>query len=120
MASSMQRALVFVVLLKLCLHVSTIGLYGYHRDELYFRMLSAHPAWGYVDQPPGTPMIARLGISVFGDSLTALRVPARAAVPPASVIRDLDRPRARRDERAADRDVHDHVVRPGRDRARRP
>ncbi|GAA1604690.1 ArnT family glycosyltransferase [Actinoplanes couchii] len=50
------------------------GDYGYHRDELYFRMLSEHPAWGYADQPPFTPMLVRFGIEMFGDSLWAIRV----------------------------------------------
>lgn len=54
----------------------TSGGYGYHRDELYFRMLASHPAWGYVDQPPMTPMLVRASTSVFGDSLPALRLPA--------------------------------------------
>ncbi|MCS5497782.1 glycosyltransferase family 39 protein [Cnuibacter physcomitrellae] len=48
--------------------------YGYHRDELYFRMLP--PAWGYVDQPPLTPLLAHAAIALFGDSVIALRIVA--------------------------------------------
>jgi hypothetical protein len=55
---------------------ATINQYGYHRDELYFRVLAEHPAWGYVDQPPLTPMLARLGIAVFGDHLWSIRIPS--------------------------------------------
>ncbi|MFG1707277.1 glycosyltransferase family 39 protein [Nonomuraea sp. M3C6] len=69
--------------------------YGYHRDELYFRVLSEHPAWGYVDQPPLTPMLARAGIALFGDTVTGIRVfPALATavlvVLMALVARELD------------------------------
>ena len=53
------------------------GGYGYHRDELYFRMLA--PAWGYVDQPPLTPLLAEAVIAAFGDHLWAIRVPAALA-----------------------------------------
>ena len=65
-----------VVLVDLALLFATATRYGYHRDELYFRMLAFHPAWGYVDQPPLTPLIARAGIATLGDNLWALRVPA--------------------------------------------
>ncbi|WP_275004765.1 glycosyltransferase family 39 protein [Promicromonospora iranensis] len=51
--------------------------YGYHRDELYFRMLD--PAWGYVDQPPLTPWLARTFADLFGDTLLVMRVPATLA-----------------------------------------
>lgn len=57
---------------------ATASRYGYHRDELYFRMLE--PAWGYVDQPPLTPLLARTAIALFGDTVWALRLPAIACL----------------------------------------
>jgi hypothetical protein len=69
-----------VALAVAALLAATITRYGYHRDELYFRLLGEHPAWGYVDQPPATPLIARAAIEVFGDHVWALRVPALLCV----------------------------------------
>jgi hypothetical protein len=57
---------------------ASAGQYGYHRDELYFRMLK--PAWGYVDQPPLTPFLARIGTAVLGDTLWGMRLPAALCV----------------------------------------
>src|SRR3954465_213569 len=56
--------------------VATIDRYGYHRDELYFRVLAGHPAGGYGGQPPLTPMLAKLGITMFGDHLWSIRIPS--------------------------------------------
>jgi hypothetical protein len=49
-------------------------MYGYYRDELYFRMLSEQPSFGYFDTPPLAPMIAKLSIAIFGDNVVALRI----------------------------------------------
>ncbi|GLX00748.1 glycosyltransferase family 39 protein [Microtetraspora sp. NBRC 16547] len=48
--------------------------YGYHRDELYFRLLGQHHRLGYFDTPPLTPLVARISTALFGDTVAALRV----------------------------------------------
>lgn len=63
-----------LALVKLGLHLLTSGQYGYHRDELYYLASAAHLDLGYVDYPPVTPLLGRLALLLFGDSLLGLRV----------------------------------------------
>jgi hypothetical protein len=63
-------------LVALAVHLAGNPHYGFFRDELYFIICGFHPAWGYVDQPPVTPLLAA-GSQLFGHSLFLLRaVPA--------------------------------------------
>lgn len=54
--------------------------YGYHRDELYFLEAAQHLAFGYVDQPPLAPVLARLQTVLLGTTVSSIRlVPALAS-----------------------------------------
>ncbi|HYM16667.1 MAG TPA: glycosyltransferase family 39 protein, partial [Dehalococcoidia bacterium] len=59
---------------KLALHLATNGLYGYHRDELFYLAAGGHLAFGYVDYGPVTPLLARADVLLLGNSPWALRL----------------------------------------------
>ena len=50
------------------------GSYGFHGDEMYFVVAGRHPAFGYVDQPPLTPLLSAASVALFGTSPTAVRL----------------------------------------------
>ena len=78
--------------------LAVAGSYGFHGDEMYFIVAGRHPALGYVDQPPLTPLLSAASVGLFGVSPTAARLlPALemglVVVLIALIARDLGGPR---------------------------
>ena len=81
-----------IALGMLVLLVAVANGYGFHRDELYFILAGRHPAFGYVDQPPFTPLLTAAAVALFGLSPLAVRLaPAVAAAGVVLLAADLAR-----------------------------
>jgi 4-amino-4-deoxy-L-arabinose transferase-like glycosyltransferase len=68
-------ALVWVIAGVLVLVLLALaGAYGFHRDEMYFIIAGRHPDFGYVDQPPLTPLLSAAAAQLLGASPLAVRI----------------------------------------------
>ena len=68
-----------IALALLVFHCYFNNRYNYFRDEFNYLSCGNHLAWGYVDQPPLLPFLARVSRTILGDSLRSIRfLPALA------------------------------------------
>ena len=65
---SLLRPSIVLGLATLAIHLAAGGRYGFFRDALYFIVCGQRPAWGYVDQPPLVPLLARFMWDISGGS----------------------------------------------------
>ena len=65
--------LALVAAAAFALHVAFHAGYGWFRDELYFLACSERLAWGFVDAPPGVPVVLWLSRGLLGEGLFAAR-----------------------------------------------
>jgi hypothetical protein len=63
-----------IAALVTAIHLFTNSRYGFHPDELQFLSDARHLDWGFVPYPPFTPLLGRIGLSIFGVSVAGLRV----------------------------------------------
>jgi hypothetical protein len=63
--------------------------YGFHRDELYFVVAGRHPAFGYPDQPPLTPLLAAGAEAILGPTPVGLRIVSGLAMMATTILAAL-------------------------------
>lgn len=72
--SSYNNFILIFVFLKIALNLLAISRFGFHRDELLHLALADHMDWGYKEVPPFIAFIAKITLTVFGDSLFGARI----------------------------------------------
>jgi MFS family permease len=72
--SSYSTFILIFVALKIVLNLFAISHFGFHRDELLHLVLGDHLDWGYKEVPPFIALLAKVTLSVFGDSVFAARI----------------------------------------------
>ncbi|HEY3681802.1 MAG TPA: glycosyltransferase family 39 protein [Streptosporangiaceae bacterium] len=77
-ARATWRPVLAVAAIAGVVHLLVAARYGWHRDEFYYVICGRHLAWGYPDQPPLVPLLARLAAGLPGGVLP-LRALAIAA-----------------------------------------
>jgi 4-amino-4-deoxy-L-arabinose transferase-like glycosyltransferase len=70
------RLVLPVAVAQLVVQLALANEYGYHRDELYFRVAARHPSVAYEDQGALTPLLGRLGEWLLGETPRGLRFPS--------------------------------------------
>ena len=68
----LPRIVIAVAAAKTAFFIATSGMWGIHRDEFYYLAGGRRLDWGYVDHPPITPLLYRIGEIVFGSSQVGL------------------------------------------------
>ena len=72
--STYSSFILIFVGIKVGLNLLAISHFGFHRDELLHLVLADHLAWGYKEVPPFIALIAKIGITLFGNSVAAARI----------------------------------------------
>jgi hypothetical protein len=66
--------LLIFVAIKVGLNLLAISRFGFHRDELLHLALGDHLDWGFKEVPPFIAVLAKVSMTVFGDSVFAARI----------------------------------------------
>jgi hypothetical protein len=85
-ARSPWLGIAIIALAAFAVEMAVSARYGYVRDELYFLAAGQHSAFGYVDQPMLTPLLARLSAILTGNTLVGFRVLPALSLPALTVL----------------------------------
>ncbi|BAU55167.1 glycosyltransferase family 39 protein [Mucilaginibacter gotjawali] len=72
--STYSSFILIFVLIKIGLNLLAIAHFGFHRDEFLHLVLADHLDWGYKEVPPFIALLAKITISIFGNSVFAARI----------------------------------------------